>query len=397
LIKLLQNSVNYLLLGSVLLVSTTIANAQGRLEGDVAGCDAAEFGSARSGALSVETIYTGEVFSNVRGGISSKDATRYLGLLDLGITMDLEALELSLPGKCFLLAQNTHGEGLTEEFIGDTQVISNIDASRNIMQVSEYWWEFSSLCDHITVRLGKQEFNTEFAFMATAEDFIHSTFGLTPSTAFPTYPNPSMGAVAMMQLNDKWTLKTGIWDAFSSGSSWGFSGNDSILIAGELECTYSIGAERLPGILAVGAIYEDGGLIDGQPVSAVHEYIVQCEQVVYRANDGLDSNQGLSVFVGYYPRFTGEQTIDKSIGDSMVAGLVYDGPFDGRDHDSLGIGLAWAELFREGKNEESAVELYYVAQVKPGVRIQPDLQYITTPSGIFRDALAVGIRLRVHW
>ncbi len=52
-----------------------------------------------------------------------------------------------LTGTFFLPAQNTHGEGLTEQFVGDTQVISNIDSSENIMQVSEYWWEFSSADD----------------------------------------------------------------------------------------------------------------------------------------------------------------------------------------------------------------------------------------------------------
>ncbi len=65
----------------------------------------------------------------------------------------------------------------------------------------------------------------------TAADFVQSTFGLSPSTAFPAYPDQSMGAVLLMQLTESWRLKTGLCDAFSKGSSWGFSGNDSILAA----------------------------------------------------------------------------------------------------------------------------------------------------------------------
>ena len=72
----------------------------------------------RCSALSIETAYTGEVFSNTRGGITTKDATRYQALLDLGLTLDLDGTALPVPGKFFLLAQNTHGRGLTEDFIG---------------------------------------------------------------------------------------------------------------------------------------------------------------------------------------------------------------------------------------------------------------------------------------
>ena len=59
------------------------------------------------------------------------------------MTCDFEAMRLPLPGKFFLLGQNTHGRGLTDNFVGDTQVLSNIDSFRNITRVSEYWWEFA--------------------------------------------------------------------------------------------------------------------------------------------------------------------------------------------------------------------------------------------------------------
>jgi porin len=350
----------------------------------------------RTQTWTITALYTGEVFNNARGGLSTRGATRYLGLLDLGIALDPASLDRSIPGTFFLLAQNTQGEGLTEQFIGDRQVISNIDGSRAIMQVSEYWWEFSPGGDSITVRLGKQDFNTEFAFIETAADFIQSTFGLSPSTAFPTYPDQSIGAVILVQLNEQVRLKSGVWDAFGKGSTWGFSGNDSVLVASELEWSYALSAGQLPGVLAIGAIYESAGRIGGQPVSAVHEYIVQFEQVIVREG-GEQSQQGLSVFGGYYPRFPGAQTLEESIGDSLVAGLVYRGPVEGRDQDSIGFGAAWTELFQNGSNQETVVELYYRAELASRLRVQPDLQYIATPSGIYRDALAIGFRFQMEW
>ena len=87
--------------------------------------------------ITLEPVYYGEVFTNARGGLSTNDATKFAGLLDLAVTFDLDAMKVPLPGRLFLLGQNTHGRGLTNDFVGDTQVVSNIDAFGNIMQVSE--------------------------------------------------------------------------------------------------------------------------------------------------------------------------------------------------------------------------------------------------------------------
>ena len=344
-------------------------------------------------AISVSSTYTGEAFTNARGGRSTQDATQYLGLLDVELSLDLTRAGAPIPGAFNLLAQNTHGRGITDDFVGDTQVISNIDSSRNILQVSEYWWEFDLLSEDIMIRVGKRDINTEFLFIDTATHFVHSTFGLSPSTAFPTYPDPSMGAVAIMQLTESWQLKAGVWDAFAAGSSWGFSGNDSLLLITELERTYTLPG-GLPGVFAVGAAYESDGEIDGEPVSAVHEYIVQLEQRVFQESPHGD--QGLAVFAGYYPRFPGQQIVDTSIGDSFVAGLTYTGLLPGRNEDSLGIGVAWSELFQGGTNHETITEAYYRIEFEHDVSLQPDIQYIASPSGVFSDALAIGLRFQLR-
>jgi carbohydrate-selective porin OprB len=250
----------------------------------------------------------------------------------------------------------------------------------------------------VIVRLGKQDINTEFLFINSASDFIHSTFGLSPSTAFPTYPDQSMAAVVLVQLDETWRLKAGVWDAFAPGGGWGFSGNDSVVLIGELERTYTLANGRLPGTFAVGAVYESAGVIAGKPVSAVREYVLQVEQMVYRESvDGNEGIQGLGLFGGYYPRFLGSQIIAKSIGDSFVAGVVYTGLLPCRDEDVLGTGFAWTELFQGGTNQESVIEFFYRAQLKPRVAIQPDLQYVVSPSGIQRDALAVGVRFQLEF
>jgi carbohydrate-selective porin OprB len=103
--------------------------------------------------------------------------------------------------------------------VGDTQVLSDIDSFDNIMQVSEYWWESGWLDGQVVIRLGKQDFNTEFQCIDGAESFIQSTFGLSPFAAFPTYPDQSMAAVALVQLSDSVRLEAGAWSAFARGGT----------------------------------------------------------------------------------------------------------------------------------------------------------------------------------
>jgi porin len=361
-------------------------------------CDSIQACFEHRSGVAVEPVYIGEVFSNTRGGISTNDATRYLGLLNLGIALDCDELFQHIPGKFFLLAQNGHGQGLTTSFVGDSLVLSNIDADRDIMQVSEYWWEYSSSDENLTLRIGKQDLNTEFLAIDTAADFIHSIFGLSPSTVFPTFPNQSIGAVAIFQPDESWRLKSGVWDAFASGATWGFSGNDSVVIAGEVEYSYVLSNAQLPGTIAFGAVYESGGVVDDRFIAPVNEYIFQIEQTIYEGSMGEDGSiQGCSVFAGFYPRFSDGTVQEDSIGSSVVAGMVCTGLLDGRDRDSLGLGFAWSELFRGGTNQEKAFEIYYRAQLNSRISLQPDIQYIATPSGIYRDAFVVGTRLQVVW
>lgn len=349
-------------------------------------------------SVTAAPAYYGEVFSNTRGGRSTKGATKYLGLLDVPVTLNLEKLPRPLPGKIFLLGQNTHGRAITEEYVGDAQVLSNIDSLRNIAQVSEYWWEVRPFGEDVTFRLGKQDLNTEFLFMDLADDFIQSTFGLSPSTAFPTYPNQSAGAVVLVQLAESWQLKSGIWSAFASGRTWGFPDGDSILAITEVEHAYALGDGELPGVASVGAIYESAGEINGDPISAVQEYYVQLEQWILRESPADDAPpQGVGIFAGFYPRIPGRFKTTDSPGDSYVAGATFAGLIPSRDHDVLGVGLAWTELFAGGTGRESAWELFYKIHATPQISLQPDLQYIASPSGIERDALVVGVRFQAAW
>jgi len=306
-------------------------------------------------------------------------------------------MQVPVPGKFFLLGQNTHGRGLSEDFVGDTLVLSDIDAFGNVMQVGEYWWEWGLLDGDVTVRLGKQDVNTEFVFMDSAVDFIQSSFELTPSAGLPSYPLQSMAGVVLVQLRESLQLKLGVWDAFAKKESWGISNNEVVLLIGEVEYKYALLDGTLPGTLSLGAGYLSEGIVSGNRLSATHGYAVQLEQQIYReCVHDPDNAQGLAIFGAYYPRFPGQFVLADSIGDSAAAGLIYTGLIAQRDEDVLGAGVAWAELYQGGTNQETVIEVFYKAQITPLLSVQPDLQYIASPSGIHRDALAAGVRFEAR-
>ncbi len=49
-----------------------------------------------------EYIYTGEVFTNTRGGLSTHDAIRYRGNLDLVLNVDTAAMDMWKGGRFFI-------------------------------------------------------------------------------------------------------------------------------------------------------------------------------------------------------------------------------------------------------------------------------------------------------
>lgn len=398
------------------------------------------------GGVKAEYIYTGEVFTNARGGLDTNDATKYRGLFSLALTADLEQLDFFPGGKFFLLGENAHGRGLTESYIGDFQWLSNIDG-RQFSQVSEYWWERSFWNESITIRLGKQDCNTEFAVVDLGGDFIHSSYGFQPTIPMPSWPDGSMAAVALFKIRDGLFLKAGVWDGAPYGGTWGFSGAGVTFSIYELEAEYKLGGGRLPGDCHIGMWYHSdqfddvtplgnlGNLYDfrsrkssspslasgplgaaGDTYRGNHGVYFGWEQLVFAeplAGSGKEEAasdeeqppeedpepeehedpQGLGLFCQY-----GWAPKDRNLAHQYFgSGVVYRGLLPGRDEDFLGLGVAhviFSDLLPD-QTSETAVELFYKAQLSPWVVVQPDLQYLARPDGQHRDAFAVGLRFEL--
>ena len=349
------------------------------------------------GGISAEYVYTGEIFTNMRGGLNTRRATEYRGNFDLFVTADLDRIGFFPGGTLFLYGENGHGRGITERHVGDFQRLSNIDAP-DFVQVSEYWWERGLFEGFLTVRLGKQDCNADFAVVQSAADFINSSFGFHPTIPMPTFPAPSMAAAAFFEITDWLSFDAGVWDGAPAIGNWGLSGTGVTFSIYEVKATYDLFGV-LPGDAHIGLWYHSDQWDDVAPNSAAtfrgnHGIHCEAEQRLFKESRGdPEDRQGLVAFLQY-----GWSPEDRNEAQQYWGGgLTGRGLIGGRDDDLLGLGVAhliFSDRLPE-RTSETTVELFYRANLAPWAMAQPDLQYIANPGGDGRDAFVFGLRFEV--
>jgi porin len=314
-------------------------------------------------------------------------------------------------GRFFFFGENVHGRTLTPEDIGDFEFYDEFEpAPRNapFTQVTEYWLE-QKVGDKLTLKVGKQDANRDFIFPEFGVDFINSSFSLIPTILPPTYPNTALGLAAFYQASDLLMLRAAVYDgAFyagyaQGGGQWGFNslGRFGAMSLYEAQFRPQWRDGQLPGNYRFGGWHHThrfpSTASPGQFKQGNFGLYVSCDQMVYRENPDKEGDlQGLGCFVQYgyapYDRTTLE--------DYVGGGLLYDGPFRGRDEDTVGLAVGHCLFSRnltrtQGLTTETSIELFYKAHVKHWLRIQPEMQYIANPGGKNRDALVTGVRVEV--
>lgn len=344
-------------------------------------------------ALSIEHVYTGEEFGNLSGGIKKGHA--YRGNFDLTLTVDTEKAGLWKGGALFLYFEDGHGKGITNEYIGDLQVLSNIDA-REFSQISEYYIGQSFMDGRLCFKIGKQDANVDFNVTDSAVEFINSSFGLMPNVPIPTFPDPSLGVSGCMSFTENVSMRAGIFDGEGYGGSWGFStafGSDAAGVSvGELGITHEYLGK---GAIKLGAWHHGGKCYSlrgtRMRTSNYGGYLILEEQII-GSDEGKDT-PCLSAFLQYGAAPGEFNEITNYIG----VGIRASGFTAPRPKDSFGLGMARAVMSDDlpGMKDETAFEAYYLASFCHSVAAQPDVQYIMNPGGNGKDALVTGIRFSI--
>jgi porin len=352
-----------------------------------------------AGPITAEYLYTGEVFNNAHGGISTQRATRYRGNFDLTLHLDTEAAHWWNGGQVFVYMQQSHGTTLTPQFVGDAQYYSNLDTSpkpQDVTELGEYWYQHTFGDDLVSVKMGRQDANADFAFADLGGDFINSSFTTLANIPMPFWPFQTLGISTLYQPSKKLRLGGGMYDQGHDENQWWMvTTSRGMFWIGQAD--YQPGADceaALLTVLRVGAWYTTS---DTLATDASTEY--EGNYGFYGTVDRMllpeaeDREQGLAAFCQASWAPPDRNLVDRCFG----AGLVYRGLIPERDTDTLGLGftqIAFSSNVRTstGQTSENALELFYKLRLREWLAIEPDLQYIVRPSGLERDALVAGVR-----
>jgi porin len=340
----------------------------------------------------VETLYQGEIFSDLRGGASEGSGAHYLGLLDIVAIAETEKLGLWPGGRLLLYAQDGHGRSITESHVGDLQTLSNIDAG-DFTQISEVWYEQAFFRGGFRLKVGKQDANADFGASDYTGNFLNSSFGLIPTVAIPTYPEGAPGAAAFVR--PVRGVQAGIGAYHAAGDPIG---------VGELQWRPGWFGGRNPGAYRIGywriqAKHEEV-LPEEDPrvFAANHGAYLHIDQWVLgeRAVRGEPQGLAFSAQFGWAPGDRNE--VSRYLGGA----LTYSGLIPGRNADVTGLGVARAGFCnrvqtQESRGAETAMELFYRFQAADWFALQTDAQYILSPNGDCPDALALGLRFELGY
>ncbi len=355
--------------------------------------------------LSFDLVYTAEGFWNTRGGIRTRDAGAYRGDVSLFLMLDTEVAGLWKNGAFFLHLQHQHGNGISEDYVGDFQVLSNMDAD-DFQQVSEIWYRHAFLEDRLRMKLGKQDANEDFAGVDYGAEFINSSAGFSPTIPLVTYPDPGWGLVVGLEPVRWFSVNTGVYEGRPDG---GRSVGDTLdnlfgpMVMLEPALHYTM-AGRAGHFRAGGWWNGDrfDRLDNDNPapgtVGESYGFYLSWDQTLWRLElEEKEDDRGIGIFGQY-----GWAPEDRSEAEHYLGGgLQWTGPIPTREQDVVGVGVFHVKFSDEAdfdKQAETAVELFYKAQLCGFLSVKPDVQYIVDPGGSSNpDALAVGARLEISF
>jgi porin len=359
--------------------------------------------------------YTGEGFSNLSGGV--RRGVTYEALLKLNLQLDLKQIVGWTGGSVSALALYPFGEGLSREYTGDFNILSNIDAYDSF-RLFELWFQQKFLGDHASVRVGQMSADQEFYQSQRSNIFINSCFGTFPTismgTNLPIYPVGGLGARIDFHPTAGAFVRVAGFDSnpgqANSNSKHGtrFHLNASSGMIVIAEAGYQIIPSPENGgkdeTYTLGAYY-DSRRFAGDFVDSTHSrnggFYAIVDRLLYRTTPYVNAQSNF-IGLGAFASCAFAPADRNEVSFYADGGINYNGPFPGRDHDVFGLAVSYTKISHAylvsktpiHSGHETVFEATYRLQLTDRLYIQPDFQYILDP-GAFRhlpNAVAAGVR-----
>ena len=366
--------------------------------------------------LGLTTIYQ----HNAHGGVRTYSAHRISGSYDLELTFDFEAMELWNGGVLYAVAEGSWDDGVSDSgYVGDLFGVNGDAGGDRAIDLTELWYEHSFFDGKFRVRLGRIDLGVDFETNAYANDEVGQFLnnGLVNAA---NVPMPDIGhGIQFVATPCEWFyFGAGVADAHADARQTGFRtayhGPDDFFSIYEFGITpeFETAWGMLPGGYRFGLWYDPqpkemffndlGGRRRTLPIKTDDVgFYASFDQAVFREDPEAEGDeQGLGLFCRYAYAHSDVNELEHF----WSVGGQYQGLIPTRDDDILGFGVAQGVLSRELRytgvdpRRETALEVYYSAQVLPWLTIAPDFQWILRPGGENeRDAFVAGIRLQLSF
>ncbi len=257
-----------------------------------------------------------ELWANGTGGL--RRGVVYNGLTTGSVSFDLEKLVGWQGATFFVNAYQIHGRGPSGNLVGNSQIVSNIEATDDT-KLYQLWLEQQLLNGRLTIRIGQEGANDQMMITQYGALFLNSSFGFPGLPAAdlpsggPNYPIAAPFVRAQLQATNEITLVGAVFNGDPAPPGIGdpqlrdrggdaFRLNDHVLAFSEF--WYAVnqdeGATGLPATYKLGAWYRFGPF--SRPVarhnwaftrqSNEHRYATRAfnrvRGVWHRRSDGLE-------------------------------------------------------------------------------------------------------------
>ena len=290
------------------------------------------------------------------------------------------------------------------------------------MDITELWYEQAFLDETLRIRLGKMDLTGGFEHHNCPVSFDCSNYANDETTQFlngalinnPTIPFPDYGLGIAVHYNPvgSWYVSAAVADAQAdireTGFRTTFHKEDYLFYIFETGITPQLHSDNGPlqGAYRAGLWYDPQPKAKADYADAGKSYrddvglYFTCDQMLIKENNDQQDNQGLGAFLRY--GYANSKRND--IANFFSIGFQYQGLFEDRDDDVLGVGFAHGVFSNSASatytdDYESALELYYSAQLTPWLAVSPSIQYIANPGGDknISDAVVLGLRAQMSF
>jgi porin len=374
--------------------------------------------------FSFSPVLIAELMGNPSGGEGR--GLIFDGVLNLGLDIDLERLtNWWSGGSIHANALWIFGPSLSGQFVGDISNTSNI-SGYNTIRLQELWFEQSFWLQRASIRVGLLAADAEFFISSYGALFLNGTFGAFTFVGSnlpnpPVYPEAVPGLRLAVQPTSKFYFQAGIYDGNGEsqvqnnhGVNFRLSTTDGALIFSEIGFLLgqSPGDRGLKGTYKVGSFIHTGTFDtwNSQAQAALGTGPLKSGGTNYGVYGVIDQelirSGGRSV--GLFLRAGGAPGDVNFVRWYVDGGLNFKGFIPGRTRDIAGIAVSHSSISNDFSNaqvlqgdpsfsSETVLEATYSYSITPWWSLQPDFQYIWTPSAQngSKDAAVLGIRTAI--